>query len=618
MASSVRWLVPVGVLIAVLVGAVLWLGGPGRPTAPVSTSYRGPDVATDAPASAVEPTAPTGARAAVPGDERARDEAVQEAAASATEASASETWTLWGHVLRAADGTPAEGLIVLLQEDVSGASDARGRFEIELDATRFPLGSRRVVNVRHGSGAMLWSGEPVLEPGLELRVEDAVVELRVRIVDPAGAEVAVEGISIARVAADGVANHVGKSMSVGGAGRFVVSAPRHATGPGLHRVWVLHGGTNFPTTAQGTALASPEGATIVLDLCPLRFEVRAADGGALVEPELRVVGRRRGATRAEVLAFPVLDERGAAEVIVERDLESVEIGVGAEDCAPWIEERATPECGGIWRVELARYGPDDVLAGVVLDAAGRPVPGANASCSPQARDREWVAVPALRVVRTDAEGRFSLPFARGDEAVLQAYHRDHGSTGDVLVLGGRRDLVLRFAAAARVDVQVTGPDGASLGAAPARFLLALADGERRFDWGAHGRTWFEEVPAGSHRVLCLSGEGELWGLFELEVFDTQPLTWTRALQPARWVEGTLVGSAGATLAGIDVRRLDAPLDPGEEWNPFRSRTGADGRFRVLLGSAGEGEVAFARDGLELGRARLAAGDSGSVPLDALD
>jgi hypothetical protein len=169
-----------------------------------------------------------------------------------------------------------------------------------------------------------------------------------------------------------------------------------------------------------------------------------------------------------------------------------------------------------------------------------------------------------------------------------------------------------------VDVHVTGPDGTSLGAPATRFLLALADGARHFDWGAYGRTWFEEVPAGSHRVLCLSADGDLWGLFELEVFDAQPLEWTRTLAPARWIEGALVDSAGTSIAGVDVRRLDAPLDPGEEWNPYRARTGADGRFRVLLGADPEGELAFARGGLELGRARLAAGDSGRVRLDALD
>jgi hypothetical protein len=618
MATSRRWLVPVGALLAVLVAIVLWLTGPLRaPAMPVSEVGRAPGDEFTASESRESVETPS-ARAVASAEVEPAGDGPERSATSASAVVAIETWTLWGHVLRATDGTPAEGLVVVLGEGVDGASDARGRFEIELDAALFPRGSRRVLNVLHGSGARLASEERTLEPGLQLLVEDDVVELRGRVVDAGGNGFAVDAISIARVDYDGVAQYSGMTRTVDADGRFVVSVAAHATGPGPHLVRVAYRGTNFPTSVPGTVLASREGATIVLDLCPLRFEVHAADGGTLVEPELRLVGWRRGAESAEMLAFPELDERGAAEVFVERELTSVEIAVGAQGCAPWIEERATPECASTWRIELARFGPQDVLAGVVLDAAGRPVEGAVASCSPQARDRQWVSVPALRVVRTDAEGRFSLPFARGSEAVLQANHRDHGSTGDVLVLGGRKDVVLRFAASARVDVHVTAPDGASLGAEPTRFLLALADGTRHFDWGAYGRTWFEQVPAGSHRVLCLSAEGDLWGLFELEVFDEQPLAWTRELAPARWIEGVLVGGSGTPIAGVDVRCLDAPLEPGDQWNQFRARTDVDGGFRVLLGADSGGEIAFSRGGLELGRARFAAGDAGNVQLDTLD
>jgi hypothetical protein len=618
MAATRTWLVPAGVLALALIGALAWFAGPERQAEPAAGPAREVVDAAEEPDEDGITDAARSERAAAAVVALTAAEAPVPDPADDGQTVTVETWILWGHVLRAADGTPAEGLLVQVYEGTSGPSDALGRFEIELDAARVARGSRRYVNVVHGNGALLSSEERTLEPGLELRIEDEVVELRGRVVDPSGAWIAVDAVSIARVDDDGVARHVGMARGVDEQGQFVVSAARHATGPGSHRVWVMYGATNFPTTAHGTALASPEGATIVLDLCPLRFEVRAADGAELEKAELRVVAWREGARDAEIHSFPVLESHGTVEVFVERGVANVEIAVGAEGYVPWIEERATPRCGETWRVELARYGPDDVLAGVVLDAAGRPVESATASCSPRARDRSMVAVPAIRLVRTDAEGRFSLPFARGSEAVLQAYHHDHGSTGDVLVVGGRRDLVLRFAASARVDVHVTAPDGTSLGAAPARFLLALADGTRHFDWGAYGRTWFEQVPAGSHRVLCLSADGDLWGLFELEVFDTQPLEWKRALGPARWVDGALVDGGGAAVAGVDVRRLDAPLDLGEEWDPFRARTGADGRFRVLLGAESEGEIAFASGGLELGRSRLAAGDAGNVQLDTLD
>ncbi|HVS19074.1 MAG TPA: hypothetical protein VMT18_10780 [Planctomycetota bacterium] len=611
MAESKGWIAIAGVLAAGVVGSVAWLAGSERRGGALPER----ELREDAPVAALDVVRPEHlgdgrvqvehAAPAVPADE-----AVVSTPESKGETEA--TWTMWGTLVRAVDATPAPHLKVMFGAEFVTTSDERGRFELELPVSSHPLGSLRPLAVMHGSGTQLLSEECVLEPGLLVRVDDEVVWLHGRVVDSLGAPIAVAGVSLACVEGRGVAQYLGRAAESGSDGSFRVPVPSVKLDCESVKVQVGVGQTVFPLSASIEALRSQEGATLVLDVCTLQFEVRAADGAGLEELDLRVVAWRRGAQRAEVIAFPELDSDGRAAVFVERDVVRVEVAAGARNCMPWIEEREAPRCGDAWRIELARYGPDDVLEGVVLDAGGRRVQGAFASCSPPSHDRQMVAVPAIRGVRTDSLGLFSLPFPAGETARVMAYHRDHGSTGEELVQGGRRDLVLRFRPVARLDVTVTTPDGDERGNEPARFALGLADGTWDFELDARGQVSFEQVPLGSHKLLCVSRDERWWLVSSVEVFHPGPQEVRRTQVPARWVEGTLVNGAGAALAGVEVRFLGAPLAPPVEWNPFVDVSDGQGRFRVLLGSEAEGELAFVLEGTELGRARLAAGEAGDV------
>lgn len=619
MASWKRWLAPLAGLTVGLGAIWIWTM---RPRAPVGVA---PGLA---PLELRSDTEDERGQALALDEERREvveqpvEEVVEvDANAPATEADPVETWRLWGTLLREADGTPLPHLRVIVGSGprAGGAtSDERGRFEVELAVPEHPRGSRRRVSVMHTSGTILFGEELVLEPGLELRVDDEVVWLHGRVVDSLGAPVVPDAVIVSCRLDEDHGRLLGRMVGCGQDGSFRVAARAVDLDCDAVALRIAIGQTVFPSPTTLAALRSEEGATAVLDVCALTVALHASDGGELVDPELRVVAWRPGVEQAETWSVPELDEAHHARLFVERDVERIEVCAGAEGCAPWVGEFDAPRCGSLLRVVLQRLGPDDVLEGVVLDADGRPVERAYASCSPPTRDREMVAVPAIRGVRTDAAGRFALPFPAGETARVMAYHRDHGSTGEVLVQGGRRDLVLRFRAVARLDVSVTTPAGEPPGSAPTRFALGLVDGTWVFDQGANGRVSFEEVPAGSHALLCVSNDGRWWHTSTVEIFDTGPQEVRRTLAPARWVEGALVGGDGAPLAGVEVRRLGAPLAPDAEWNPFVGTSDDAGRFRVLLGAESEGELAFLRDGVELERRRLTAGDAGALRLTAGD
>jgi hypothetical protein len=608
MAATRGWLVPAGAVALLGIAAVALLAWPrtrGRPVASESSAAAADEVV------ALEEE--DVARAAV-----AREGASSSSAApvnATSEAAAATTWTLWGTLLRAADGAPAAGLRFALGPDFAATSDAFGRFELELPALSRPRGSRRQVWISHASGKVLLHEELALEPGMTLRIDDEIVWLHGRVVDGLGAPLVPDGLSLSCELGEGHGRLLGRPADCDPEGRFRVAARpvELECESAVLQLWL--GWTQFPLSTTIASLRSSEGATVVLDVCPLKLELRASDGGELAEPELRVVAWRPGALRAEVQSFPDLGETLDARLFVERDVERIEIAAGATGCAPWVEVREVPRCGSTQHIELRRLGPDDVLAGVVLDADGRPVANAFASCAPPSLDRELVAVPAIRGVRTDAQGRFSLPFAAGATARLMAYHRDHGSTGEVFVTGGRRDVVLRFRPVARLDVTVTTPDGESPGREPARFTLGLANGTWVSDLGADGRATFEEVPLGSHTLLCLSSDERWWLATAVAVFDTGPQEVRRTLAAARWVEGTLLDARDAPLAGIEVRNTSTLFAPGMNPNPFVAISSSDGRFRVLLGSALEGLITFQSESAELGRTLLVAGEAGRLRLD---
>jgi hypothetical protein len=608
MASSRRWLAPLTALAVGLIGVLVWAMLPRAPAAVAPTL-----------ATSLARSGPEGERVGAGTLEGDRRELVERPVEQSETEATSEpnvvaTWSLWGTVLRASDGTPVAGATVALGPELSATSDGHGRFELELASGARPRGSRRSVWVTHENGEPLLNEECTLEPGMVLRVDDEFVWLHGSVVDGLGSPVVVEGLTLSCELGEGRGRLLGRPGACDAEGRFRIAArgaDLECESVTLH-LWLAR--TRFPVSTTVAALRSEEGATAVLDVCPFTIEVRASDGGELVEPALRLVAWRRGAEHAQLQSFPELDSALGVSLLLERDVERIEVAAGAEGCAPWIEERDVPPCGSTLRIELQRLGPDDVIEGVVLDPAGNPVPLAFASCSPPSLDREMVAVPAIRGARTHVDGRFSLPFAAGSTARVMAYHRDHGSTGEQLVQGGRRDLVLRFLPVARLDVQLFTPDGEEPCVESTRFALALDDGTRSLEFGACGRVSIEEVPLGRHSLLCVSGDERWWGLFMVDVFDTGPQAVLRTLAPARWAEGRLVDGAGAPLADVQVHWPGAPLEPGGEWNPFSSASDPSGRFRVLLGSHNEAQLVFLRAGIELASERLAAGATTEVTI----
>jgi hypothetical protein len=162
--------------------------------------------------------------------------------------------------------------------------------------------------------------------------------------------------------------------------------------------------------------------------------------------------------------------------------------------------------GGVQRVEVSLEGGAR-LSGRVLTAAGYAVPGAVVAVA-------HAHGTFRRTATADAAGRFALEgLPSGSYAVLA---RGRGGAAVQahahLAPGGREDLTLSLEEAARLLVQVLGPDGRAREGA----TVVLRSGGRVVPTGpartsARGEAVVEDVPLGEVDVVARTPDGEEGG-----------------------------------------------------------------------------------------------------------
>ena len=548
--------------------------------------------------------------------ESGRTDAVEPASTDAPAASTNPTedpqppeeagLSIWGTVRDAESRAGMPACTVRLTSAKASVTDAAGRFTLQVDPQTQLGASLSAVYVER-SGESLFHGSVLLQDGMEILVRPPVV-LRGRCVDPAGRPLRARGVT-AYLEPTGLREIEFFLASTGEAaedGRFEIRArpPEEAV-----RNLVLSVGlgvTSVRAVVPWAELRSEAGATIVLDVCPLEIAVVTTDGAPIAKGELRLTAWGGSPDVNTVHVATSFDGSAQLELALPGGASEVELVVGLEGYAPFVERRDAAPCGESWTVELVRLGPDDVIAGRVLDANGQPVEGAYASCDPLTRDPE-VGVAANVGARTDAEGRFSLPFPAGKLAALRAYHADHGMLPDQEVIGGTRDVVLRFLGVQDVEVDARFPAGTQVaaGAHPFEWVLALQDGTTLSGSERTDPFTIEEVPPGDHRLFVVALAGT-W--FASEVVSIYPALDARLeieLEPARHARGHVLDAEGKPARNVTLHVVDAtwPAELVSKWGS--GKTDQAGAFELFAGSATDCELALEHDGVELLRTRAA-------------
>ena len=514
--------------------------------------------------------------------------------------------SIWGTVRDSESGAGMPACTVRLTSAKASVTDAAGRFTVQVDPQTQLGASLSAVYVER-SGESLCHGSVLLQDGMEILVRPPVV-LRGRCVDPAGRPLRARGVT-AYLEPTGLREIEFFLASTGEAaedGRFEIRArpPEEAV-----RNLVLSVGlgvTSVRAVVPWAELRSEAGATIVLDVCPLEIVVVTKDGAPIAKGELRLTAWGGSPEVNTVRVAASFDGSAPLEVALPRGASEVELLIGSEGYAPFMDQRDAAPCGESWTVELVRLGPDDVIAGRVLDANGQPVEGAYASCDPLTRDPE-VGVAANVGARTDAEGRFSLPYPAGKLAALRAYHADHGMLPDQEVRGGTRDVVLRFLGVQDVEVDARFPAGTQVaaGAHPFERVLALQDGTTLSGSERTDPFTIEEVPPGDHRLFVVALAGTWFASEEVSIYPALDARVELELQPARHLRGSVYGADGKPTEGVTVSVVDAawPAELASKWGS--DKTDPAGAFELFAGSAAECELALERDGVELLRTRAA-------------
>jgi Flp pilus assembly protein TadD len=233
-----------------------------------------------------------------------------------------------------------------------------------------------------------------------------------------------------------------------------------------------------------------------------------------------------------------------------------------------------------------------VLAGLVVDADGRPVPEAEVFLSGSARGDailHWQG-------RTDALGRFRAGLPEGVPAPgpylnLLAYHASRGAARDrVSVLTPQESPVrLVLTPVARMRVRVVDPDGKAVAGARVKAGSATfgleppAELARRLNFvtDAEGRMVIEGLASADRPYFHVTAAG--FGIQSFSGSVADDVEWTLDLRPVGRVVGRIVAADPAGARGVIVRvGTIAPVRPGDRsaWGSTRAVSDADGRFEI--------------------------------------
>lgn len=218
------------------------------------------------------------------------------------------------------------------------------------------------------------------------------------------------------------------------------------------------------------------------------------------------------------------------------------------------------------------------IAGVVMDATGRPSAGALVEA--QAEDAA-VTAGAGPPQLTDGAGRFKLAGLAGEAYTITAHPLGGGEVRREHVKRGVAQ-VLTLAPGARVRGSVLVPGGG----APDSFTVEVIDrrnnSRRAETFIATAGAWgFDGLAAGSHEVRVLAREGIGVKTLDLKAGETQDEL-RISLVGAATMRGTVVDLAGSPVPALEVGLSSAK---GAVWD-MRAVTDAAGRFELTRVSTG--------------------------------
>lgn len=311
------------------------------------------------------------------------------------------------------------------------------------------------------------------------------------------------------------------------------------------------------------------------------------------------------------LPWTLTDEKGAFELALPegRNFALVARAAGAE---PYVRNRIRARAGRTKDLGSIELKTGESLAGIVHDAAGAPVEGAEVLVAPLPAMRGTLALAfAGSPLHTDVEGRFEAQGLPRGAQILAAVRRGPGEPWIFSKRSHAGDK-LRFALEARRDLDLLIVDGRGrplpgprvrvfAGGAKAEDVLLGSDaphgqGHELVEGEKPGQWTIADVSSGPLRVLA-SVSGYVTRTFDIPAASKSdgdtPIRLT--LLAASPVEVTVFGPDRKPVAGATIlsRPLDAPswAEPGATFNLFddlkssvlpirEGRTGRSGRLTI--------------------------------------
>lgn len=480
-------------------------------------------------------------------------------------------------------------------------ADANGEFTAELPAAAAGPGSMAAARVTDAHKTVLFSGPLSIAAEIVIPVRGQRV-LSGRLVFSDAREPSACNVTFFVPPASniGVPQFCG-STSVDPAGEFLFSF-RPATESASYELMIGCDGRNLSSVEVATsALCAPGGALVRVESARLELLVRDETGAAIAAAKVRA--------SADALAdfSPVSAETGVdGTLVLDVPKGRLDLGVAKPGHAPHMERlKSTPRERYV--VVLRRLKPDDVLVGLVVDEADKPVAGAKVTCWPSDLARP-VAYCGMQHQTSDEEGRFRVSAARGQPWNVIALQKGFAEPRPLHC--NPEDGVVRIRLQPSTSLQVRlrarpGSKGSSEG--PVQYFLV----DRHKDVVIPG--FSNEIPFtipsvadGDYNLFVLLGQdgyGEAALAFDRR--RTRRMTVEVELGDALWFDGLVCRADGAPLEGLDVLALH-PLWPAQvraTWGAITSD--AQGRFRVLGGWESVLEVQAREHGNERARGKLA-------------
>ncbi len=296
----------------------------------------------------------------------------------------------------------------------------------------------------------------------------------------------------------------------------------------------------------------------------------------------------------------VTSETGATERSATRTADPVEAGASAIGAPALLaieetptSDRAPAGLDASTAVELRVEDDDEALIGLVVEAGGMPIPGAQV----------WTD-RAAGPVRTDGSGRFTLAGLPPGECVVEAAYENRHARARVRITPREvpEELVLELPRNGRIEGSVFDAEGLpSIGAEAMALTPAGFATNSRYETKADeaGRFVFADVPPGHYLVACkcppptgADSEDMFAGILTANVVVEQGATSEVELRPAPSTPVEVFGRAtfatGEPIPGFLVLRDRARFGEGTHM----VNTDEAGAYHVVLESPGDWLFAF--------------------------